>query len=204
MSLSQAVCIAKSYEKRFDLFEQQHELLLRLLAGTPLAEDMRVLQEAVEQAWQLNEDGGWLPIEDEGDHFVSMIKHDYKGKLIKSLADVPQALKLEYAEMDEGRFQAYIKEFREECREAYADMSDLREDVSHQLSEGSFFDDLLGVADEMDVSEVEARTIGILFSNLAVQWKSYKKLAISLVQMANEPVDGDFDPSLMQALLFDE
>lgn len=85
------------------------------------------------EAWHLNQDGGWLPIEDESDHFESMIRHGYKDKLIMSLADVPLALKPEYAEMNEGGFQAYIKERREECRDAYSEMSDLRK----------FFDDLL-------------------------------------------------------------
>lgn len=51
MSLSRAISIAKSYERRFQLFEHQYELLSRLLAGTPLAEDMLVLKESVEQAW---------------------------------------------------------------------------------------------------------------------------------------------------------
>lgn len=205
MSFSQAKSIAKSYEKRFELFKQQHELLSSFFVGTPLAEDMCELQEAVEQAWQLNEEGGWIPIEDEGDHFVSMIKHDYKGKLIKSLADVPQGLKQEYADMDEGGFQTYIKELREECREAYAEISDLRDGLENVLTEGSFFDSLIGVANELDVSAKEARVIEVLFSNLASKWEDYRKLSISLVQMANEPVvDGDFDPSLMQALLFNE
>lgn len=204
MSFSQAKSIAKSYEARYELFEQRHELVSKLFAGTCLAEDIRVLQGAVEQAWEFNQDSGWLPMKNESDHFESMIRHDYNGKFIKSLTDVPQALKAEYADMDEGGFQAYIKERREECRDAYGEMSDLRESFEDLLTEEGFLDDLLGIADEMDVSEAEAKTIGVLFNNLASQWADYRKLAISLVQMANEPVDGDFDPSLMPALLFDE
>jgi hypothetical protein len=204
MSLSQAMSIASTYERRRQLFDQQHEVLSKLFAGTDLVADMRVLKENVADARQFNEDAGWLYVEDEDDYFVSIIKRDYQGHQIKSLADVPQALKREYAHLDEGGFQAYIKEQREQCSLAYEEMPVLCASLEHVLTEEGFFDNLRDLTDKKIASAIEARSIETLLDNLESLWAAYKQLAISLMQMANEPADGDFDPTFMSAMLFNE
>ncbi|WP_339461134.1 hypothetical protein [Pseudomonas sp. EA_105y_Pfl2_R69] len=204
MSLSQAMSIASAYERRRQLFDLQHEVLSKLFAGTDLVADMRVLKEKVADARQFNVDAGWLSVEDEDDYFVSMIKRDYQGHQIKSLADVPQALTREYADLDEGGFQAYIKEQREQCRLAYEEMPVLCASLEHVLTGEVFFDNLRDLTDKKKASAMEARSIETLLDNLESLWAAYKLLAISLMQMANEPADGDFDPTFMTAMLFNE
>lgn len=204
MELTQAQAIAQSYKERFQRFTKQHELLSMLLAGTSMLSDMEIMRESVESAMALNEEAGWLDVESARDAFEAMVKHDQQGRLVKVLGDVPVALRNEYSSMSEGEFSAYLTELRHCCRLAYDEMADLRSNLEVQLFEGALFDQLMDAVDELDWPAKEARAAEALLTNLANQWDAYIQLGKSLVQMANEPADGDFDPTLMSALMLDE
>lgn len=204
MDLAQAQAIAQSYDERYTRFTRQHELLSMLLAGTSMLSDMEIMRESVESAMALNEEAGWLGVESARDAFESMVKHDQQGRLVKVLGDVPAALRNEYSSMSEGEFSAHLTALRSCCRLAYDEMADLRSDLEAQLFEGALFGQLIDAVDELDWPVKEARAAEALLTNLAHQWDVYIQLGKSLVQMANEPADGDFDPTLMSALMFDK
>ena len=52
--------ISKSYQNRIKSFEAKHEELLRIFKNTPLSNDMAAYEEAVEEAYGLNVQAGWI------------------------------------------------------------------------------------------------------------------------------------------------
>lgn len=201
MSLIQAQAIARSYTERFEKFQLQLAQVEQLFARTELAETIEQLKSWVEDAWQLNMDAGWLPMEGEGDWFLAQIKHDPHGQRISTLAHVPDQLKAEYAQMGEAEFQAYLEEMRKDFRAANEEMSFLRRGIEHVLVEHGLFDVLWGWVDE--AANQDSKSIEPLVGNLQSIWKSFHQLAVSLLQMAHDPADGDFDSTLTDDLLFE-
>jgi hypothetical protein len=198
MSVSEAISIAKAYEKRQVDFQERHELLSRIFQGTRLIKPMAELVEYVAQAALLNRDAGWLPKDESTftlrEYFIACIKHDQHGDVVRSLADVPEALQLEYVAWDEQGFQLYIKSLREAYRRAQEEMEEVCSGLERMqaVSGSSFFIRLSALIDEDSVDDQEPSDVVMkhfesLFFNLEAEWLGYTELACSLIQMANEP-----------------
>jgi hypothetical protein len=197
MSISEAISIAKAYEKRQVDFQERHELLSRIFHGTRLIKPMAELIEYVAQAAQLNRVAGWLP-EDSTftarEYFITCIKHDQHGDVVRSLADVPEAVQPEYAAWDEQGFQLYIKSLREAYRRAQEEMEEVCSGLERMqlVSGSSLFIRLSALIDEDSVDDEEPSDVVMkhfesFFFNLEAEWLGYTELACSLIQMANEP-----------------
>ncbi|POZ99351.1 hypothetical protein C4E44_35460, partial [Pseudomonas sp. MWU12-2312b] len=81
----------------------------------------------------------WSTKFDRHEYFVACIKQDYRGRLVRSLADIPDDLKEEFSD-DEAEFKTFMAEEREMCRSAYDDMTSLRSDAEEELTAQDYFD----------------------------------------------------------------
>ncbi|WP_313404773.1 hypothetical protein [Stutzerimonas kunmingensis] len=120
--------ISKSYQNRIKSFEAKHEELLRIFKNTPLSNDMAAYEEAVEEAYGLNVQAGWISDYgefDQSDYFDLLIKQDYRGRSIKKLKDIPVELKGNFPDFDEEDFASYLAELRQDCRCAYDEMAEV-------------------------------------------------------------------------------
>lgn len=204
MSLKNANKIHAAYWKEREKFERQHELLLIVFRGTPLIKDMGEFKEAVDNAFEFNVHAGWVSEYggfDKLEYFISIIKRDYRGRLVKNKADIPSFLASEFDDLNEEGFARYMEELRDGCRCAYSEMSDLRGNLKYSLSSTGFIDELCGLPENF--LEWENPRVKPFFDNIGSLWDEYEELAKSLLHMANKLGDEDYDPSLMEALLFD-
>lgn len=206
MSLRSANEIDAAYRKQLAIFEQEHEMLLRILSGTPLRQDMEVLKDAVDSAFALNVQAGWVSENggfDRLEYFEAIIRQDYRGRLVRDRSAIPSDLRGEFEELDEADFAGYMAELREECRYAYDEMREVRSDLKHNLGGSVFLDELYSMPEEVGASAAEIKGVQALVENIEGLLAEHEKLARSLLHMANELGDCDYDPSLMEALLFD-
>lgn len=206
MSLRKANEIDAAYRKQKDAFEKEHEALLRILNGTPLRQDMDVLKDAVDQAFALNIRAGWVSEYagfDKLEYFEAVIRQDCQGRLVRDRSAIPSDLLGEFGDLNAADFAGYMEELREECRCAYAEIRDLRGDLNHCLSQTFFIEDLSYLQGEYGISESDVRGLQPLLDNIEKLWVGYMEMARSLLHMANELGDSDYDPSLMETLLFD-
>lgn len=197
--------VSKKYQTKFKFFEKKHEELLRIFKRTPLADDMVAYEEAVQAAYGLNVQAGWISDYgefDQSDYFDLLVKQDYKGKFIKRLKDIPVELKVNFSDFDEEDFAGYLAELRQDCRSAYDELAEVGEGLEHSLSSSDFLDMVWSAHEEM--TEQETLQFSPLVDNLYALWEEYVELANSLLCMAHDFGDMDRDPSLMRALLFDE
>ena len=197
--------ISKRYQNRVNSFEAKHEELLRIFKNTPLSNDMAAYEEAVEEAYGLNVQAGWISDYgefDQSDYFDLLIKQDYRGRSIKKLKDIPVELKGNFPDFDEEDFASYLAELRQDCRCAYDEMAEVYVGLENSLSSSDFLDMVWSVHEEM--TEQNSLQLGALVDNLCDLWEEYVGLAKSLLCMAHDFGDLDRDPSLMRALLFDE
>jgi len=205
LSFGQIKDISKGYQNRFNCFEEKHEELLRIFKGTPLGKDMAAYEEAVQEAYELNVQAGWISDYgefDQSDYFDLLIKQDYRGKLIKKLKDIPVELTGNFPDFDEEDFASYLAELRQDSRCAYDEMAEVDVGLEHSLSSSDFLDMVWSVHEEM--TEQDSLQLGALVDNLCALWEEYIGLAKSLLCMAHDFGDLDKDPGLMRALLFDE
>ncbi len=205
MSFGQIKEISKGYQNRFKCFEEKHEELLRIFKGTPLGKDMAAYEEAVQEAYELNVQAGWVSDYgefDQSDYFDLLIKQDYRRKSIKKLKDIPVELKGNFPDFDEEDFAGYLAELRQDCRCAYDEMAEVGVDLEHSLSSSHFLEMVWSVHEEM--TEQDSLQYSALVDNLCALWEEYVELAKSLLCMAHDFGDLDKDPSLMRALLFGE
>jgi hypothetical protein len=182
MSIDKAISIAAAYKKRQVDFQERHEMLSRIFKGTRIIKPMAELIEYVAQAALLNRDAGWLPYEDgtftAREYFIASIKHDQHGDVVRSLADVPEALQPEFVAWDEQRFQQYLISQRETYRRAQEEMEEVCSGLERMqlVSGSSLFIRLSGLIDEESVddevpSDVVMKQLESLFSNLGrVAW----------------------------------
>ena len=204
--IERATVIETAYAKQYETFRKQCDRLEPIVAKTPIGHDLRLLSEKVSDAWELNIDAGWLSSGrkfDDLEYFTVLIKHDGAGRRFKSLSDVPVFLREEFEEWDESEFQAFMDEQRETCRAAYDEMPTLLEDLEEELAEGDFFDMLDSLPYEAGAGSQETKRARTLFDNVQNSWAQCKQTGLSLLHMANQLGDGDYDPGLMEALLFD-
>lgn len=205
MSFSKVKEVSKLYDSKFTDFEKKHEELLRIFKGTPLANDMAAYEEAVQEAYGLNVQAGWISDcgeFDQSDYFDLLVKQDYRGRFIKRLKDIPVGLKGDFPDFDEEDFASYLEELRQDCRCAYDEMAELCDGIEQNLSSSDFLDMVWSVHEEMN--EQDSLQFSALVDNLCAIWEEYVGLAKSLLCMAHDFGDLDRDPSLMRALLFDE
>jgi len=206
MSLRKANEIDAEYRKQKAAFEKEHEMLLRILSGTPLRQDMDVLKDAVDSAFALNIQAGWVSENggfDRLEYFGAIIRQDYQGRLVRDRSAIPSDLLGEFGDLNEADFAGYMEELREECHCAYDEIRELRSDLKHSLSSTTFLDELHCLPEEAGVSAAEMLGLQALFDNIDGLWNGYERLARSLLHMANELGDYDYDPGLMETLLFD-
>lgn len=204
--IERAAVIETAYAKQYEIFRTQCDRLDPIVAKTPIGHDLRLLSEKVSYAWELNIEAGWLSSGREFDdleYFTVLIKHDGAGRRFKSLSDVPVFLRGEFEEWDEGEFHAFMDEQRETCRAAYDEMPTLLEDLEEELAEGDFFDMLDSLPYEAGADSQETKRARALFDNVQNSWEQCKQAGLSLLHMANHLGDDDYDPGLMEALLFD-
>ncbi|TBW39913.1 hypothetical protein E0E54_01780 [Azotobacter chroococcum] len=207
--LPKAQEVAAAYLERYELFNQKHSELLRLFEGTSLVRDVEAIDSVVGEAVELNVQAGWLPDSGGGDfeqldYFLTVIKQDYRGNLVKSKADIPDFLKSSFDDLDDGEFSSFMSELRDGCCNAYSEMRDLRENLDDCLGLKPFLEELLNLpADVSWLSESDLKDVELFFDNLSVLWSEYEESAKAMMHMANELGKYDYDPSLMEALLFD-
>ncbi len=197
MSIGKAISIAAAYKKRQVDFQGRHEMLSRIFKGTRIIEPMAELIEYVAQAVLLNRDAVWLPKDEstltESEYFIACIKRDQRGSVVRSLADVPEAVQPEYVAWDEQGFQQYLKALRDTYRLAQEEMEELCSGLECAQDSGSgFFIKLSGWIDEESIDYEESaddvvKQFENLSFNLGAEWLGYIKLGCSLIQMANEP-----------------
>ncbi|WP_458130607.1 hypothetical protein [Pseudomonas sp. R3-41] len=206
MTIKQANEIDAAYEKQYDQFNKQHDFLTTVFDRTPLADDLDTLMDKVSDARWLNVKAGWLSDTyhkfDRLDYFVARLKQDYRGKLIKSLADVPDDLKEEFSD-DEAEFQAFMAEERETCYSAYDEMTCLRSDAEEELVANDYFDTIGSQPSDFELSPYEEKCLLPLVENLERLWNKHKAAGFGLMCMASHLGDTDYDLSLTQALMFD-
>lgn len=207
LGIERANKLAAKYLKQNLAFAKQYEALTTLFAGTSVGQDLQTLMEKVDQAMEFNIDAGWIPPGgdkfDELEYFTVLVKHDGRGRRFKSLANVPEFLRSEFEDCDESEFRAFLDENREACRCAYDEMPELLNDLDEELVEGDFFDMLHNLPEDAEIDRREAKEARALFDNLHDSWTHCKKTGLSLLHMANQLGDDDYDPGLMEALLFD-
>ena len=206
MTIKQANEIDSAYEKKYDEFIQQHDFLKTVFGRTPLGDDLDTLKDKVSDARWLNVKAGWLSDTtdkfDRLDYFVARLKQDYRGKFIKSLADVPDDLKEEFSD-DEAEFQAFLAEERETCYSAYDEMACLRSDTEEELEANDYFDTISSQPDHYELDRDKEKCLQPLLENLETLWNKHKAVAFGLMCMASHLGNTDYDPSLTQALMFD-
>lgn len=206
MTIKQANEIDSAYEKQYDEFNKQHDFLNTVFGGTPLGNDLDRLMDKVSDARWLNVKAGWLSDTidkfDRLDYFVARIKQDYRGKFVKSLADVPDDLREEFPD-DEADFQAYMAEERETCYSAYDEMTCLRSDAEEELEANKYFNTIGSQPSEYELSPYEEKCFLPLLENLETLWTKHKAAAFGLMCMASHLGNTDHDLSLTQALMFD-
>lgn len=205
LSFIKVKAFSRLYENNFVVFEKKHEELLRIFKGTPMASDMATYREAVQEAYDLNVQAGWISDRgefDKSDYFDLLVKQDYSGRFIKRLEDVPVELKSDFLDFDEKEFASYLAELRQDCRCAYDEMAEVCGDLEYNLLSSDFLDMVWSIQDEM--AEKDGLQFHALATNLCAIWEEYVGLAKSLLCMAHDFGDLDRDPSLMRALLFDE
>lgn len=204
--IKRATEIETAYSKQYESFQKQCDKLESIVVGTPIGHDLSFLREKVSDAWEFNVDAGWLPSGrqfDNWEYFTALVKHDGAGRYFKSLSDVPAFLREEIEEWDESAFRAFMNEQRETCRAAYDEMPTLLEDLEEELVEGDFFDMLDSLPYEAGADSKESKQARALFDNVQNSWEQCKQTGLSLLHMANQLGDDDYDPGLMEALLFD-
>lgn len=206
MTIKQANEIDFAYEKQYGQFIEQHDFLKTIFGGTPLGDDLEKLMDKVSDARWLNVKAGWLSDTihkfDRLDYFVARIKQDYRGKFVKSLADVPDNLREEFSD-DEAEFQAFMAEERETCYSAYDEMDCLRSDAEEELEGQDYFDTIGSQPIDYELGHYEKRCLLPLLENLETLWNKHKAAAFGLMCMASHLGSTDYDPSLTQALMFD-
>lgn len=196
MNLSKTREIAAKYQQKLEPFSKQHDELLSLFKGTPLAKDMEAIQETVDEAYTLNVQADWLsdygPF-GEGDYFNFVDKQDYRGRLIKSMDDIPVDFRSEFDDMNETEFAFYMKELREGCRNAYTEMRMLKDDLPYKLVAEHFLD-MLCCLPEGHLAECEIDIVQPFFDNLSELWDKYERNAKCPMCMTNELGINDYDP----------
>tara|TARA_R110001599_G_C12268108_1_gene661064 strand:- start:5138 stop:5758 length:621 start_codon:yes stop_codon:yes gene_type:complete len=206
MTMKKANEVAVAYTQKYDRFLKKEKQLLQLVRGTFLEQEMRELGDQVEEAWELNIDAGWLP-EDGGEfapwsYVEALIKHDYRGTRFSSLSDLPQEVRGEFP-FGEEEFTAHITKLRTECRSAYEQMEAISIEAPDLVDDDGVFETLESLGEEAGLSERDQEFITTLGARVESWWKSYLEEGYGLIHMANEINNTDYDPTLMQALLFD-
>ena len=151
-------------------------------------------------------DAGWLP--EDGGKFVprsyveALIKRDYRGRQFSCLSDLPQEVRSEFP-FDEKEFVVHITNLREACRDAYEQMEANSIEAPDLVDDGGIFETFELLVEEAGLPEREQDFITTLGARVESWWESYLEEGYGLIHMANEIGNTDYDPTLMQALLFD-
>ena len=204
--IKRATEIEEPYIKKYDFFQEQCERLEPIVLGTPIGHALDLLREKVGEALELNINAGWLSSGakfDDWEYLTVLIKHDGTRRHFKLLSDVPEFLRGEFEGWDEREFRTFTEEQRRVCRDAYDEMPTLLEDLEDASAEGPFFDMLDSLADEGGANSRETKQARALFDNVQNSWAQCKRTGLSLLHMANQLGDDDYDPGFMLALLFD-
>lgn len=206
MTMKKANEIAVAYTQKHERFLKKEEQLLQLVRGTFLEQEMGDLSDQVEEAWELNIDAGWLP--EDGGEFVpwsyveALIKRDYRGERFSCLSDLPQKVRAEFP-FDEREFAAHMDRVRTACRDAYEQMEANSIEAPDLVDDDGIFETLESLVVEAGLPEREEAFITTLGARIESWWESYLEDGYGLIHMANEISNTDYDPTLMQALLFD-
>ncbi len=199
--------IAVAYTQKYERFLQREEQLLQLVRGTFLEQEMGDLSDQVEEAWELNMDAGWLP--EDGGEFVpwsyveALIKRDYRGERFSCLNDLPHEVRAEFP-FNEREFKAHMDRLRTACRDAYEQMEANSIEAPDLVDDDGIFETFESlVEEEVSLSEREQKFLTTLGGRVESWWESYLEEGYGLIHMANEISNTDYDPTLMQALLFD-
>jgi hypothetical chaperone protein len=196
--------IAATYEKQNASFQRQYEMQKKIFARTRICTYLRVLNDTVCNAYELNADAGWLPSGaqfTELEYFETLIKQDRSARHYKSLSNIPLFLLKEFEEFEPEDFQAYAQALRETSRYAGEEMSNLREIMDDEPAEEDFFDALDAWPEEAGAPEREITEGRALFDNLQAGWLDCQKTGLGLLHMANYMGNEDYDSSLMDELL---
>ena len=103
----------------------------------------------------------------------------------------------------EEEFTAHITKLRTECRSAYEQMEAISIEAPDLVDDDGVFETLESLGEEAGLSERDQEFITTLGARVESWWKSYLEEGYGLIHMANEINNTDYDPTLMQALLFD-
>lgn len=196
--------IAAAYNKRCDEFERQLAELSRIFAGTDVARYLDLLNEHVGDAYENNQQAGWLPSSpstfSDMECFETLIRHDRSGRRFKSLSDVPTFLRAEYEGWAEDEFQTHAEELREASREGYDGLAESREIMDDEPDCEELFDGLYNWPDHAGASTREIAQAEALVNNLHGGWKRCQEAGLALLHPANHE-NPDYDPTLMEALM---
>lgn len=196
---------ANRYQQALEAFGRQYEVQQDIFAGTTLGDYLRLLEDKVGDAAELNRSAGWLPYRDrftEQEFLESLIRRDRRGRRYKTLADIPEFLREEFEDLDnEASFTAYFSDMREECRSAYSGMRELREEIEDEPDGVDLLAALDGWPEQAHESKVTIKEATALSDNLHRSWQRCQKAGLALLCMANQFGDDDLDHDLADELM---
>ena len=201
--------VAKTYEASVTAFEAMYAVQCLLLKGTTPGQYLKVLNAQVSEAKWLNVQAGWLceHIQFTEDDFLNaLIRRDQGGKRFKSYAQIPVFLQEDgdNDDVDEDPndgFHITGETLREECREAYDQMSELREIIDDEPTGDDIFDAIDSWSENSDEDILLRKEGQALANNLRGGWEACRKKGLALLCMANQLGDNDLDWDLAMHIM---
>lgn len=194
MDLAYAQAASRRYSECVQKFRLQHEWMMSLLQGTVAEESLTLLASMVDEAEGWNEEAGWLDIEEAAHLFELQLKLDLYQPPIGSFDQIPEPFRDEYSNMDDRQFKVHLQELRQRGDLACEELSHLRKGGKHVLVEHGLFDDFQAILEQ--ASPLDAERLEPLLENLVGLWDRHYRLALSLLQLADQLPPDELEASL--------